>query len=134
MRTLLALLVILPGFARAETEVDVELFLAVDVSRSMTARELEIQRRGYAEALMSDEVVAAIGKGALGRIALTYVEWAGRNDQRIVVPWSLIDGREEAPLAGTPPEVTLHSSVTPSCMSRTNTSMPDTEPGTRSSA
>ncbi|MEL6794725.1 MAG: DUF1194 domain-containing protein, partial [Pseudomonadota bacterium] len=76
--------------------VDVELFLAVDVSRSMTPRELEIQRRGYAEALASDEVVAAIGKGALARIALTYVEWAGRNDQRVVVPWTLIDGREAA--------------------------------------
>ncbi|MEM8752664.1 MAG: DUF1194 domain-containing protein [Pseudomonadota bacterium] len=79
-----------------EVEVDVELFLAVDVSRSMSPRELEIQRRGYAEALASDEVVSAIENGPLGRIALTYVEWAGFGSQRVVVDWTLIDGREAA--------------------------------------
>lgn len=79
-----------------EIEVDVELFLAVDVSRSMTPRELEIQRRGYAEALTSDEVLAAIARGALGRIALTYVEWSGAGDQRIVAPWAMIETREDA--------------------------------------
>ena len=57
-----------------DVEVDVELFLAVDVSRSMTVDELEIQRRGYAEALTSPEVLAAIKNGLLGRIAVTYVE------------------------------------------------------------
>lgn len=77
-----------------EIEVDVQLFLAVDVSRSMTPRELEIQRRGYAEALVSEPVVKAIREGMLGRIALTYVEWAGTHSQRVVVDWMLIDGRE----------------------------------------
>ena len=45
----------------ASVEVDVELLLLVDVSRSMTPNELEIQRRGYAEALVSDAVLNAIG-------------------------------------------------------------------------
>lgn len=75
-------------------EVDLELVLAVDVSRSMTERELEIQRRGYAEALTSDEVIAAITTGMLGRIALTYVEWAGT--QRVVIDWRLIENRADA--------------------------------------
>ena len=80
----------------AEIEVDVELFLAADVSRSMTIAELEIQRRGYAEALVSEEVLSAIGKGFLGRIALTYVEWAGPDSQRVIVPWTLIEHPEDA--------------------------------------
>lgn len=80
----------------ADVEVDVELFLAVDVSRSMSPRELEIQRRGYAEAIVSDEVVGAIALGARGRIAMTYVEWAGFGSQRTVVEWTLISGPEDA--------------------------------------
>jgi hypothetical protein len=62
----------------------------------MTVDELEIQRRGYAEALTSPEVLAAIKNGLLGRIAVTYVEWAGDAAQRVVVPWTLIATREDA--------------------------------------
>lgn len=80
--------------AQVDLEVDVELVLAVDVSRSMTPRELEIQRRGYAEALVSDEVVSAIRRGPLGRVALTYVEWAG--EQRVLVDWTLLQSRADA--------------------------------------
>ncbi len=75
---------------------DVELFLAVDVSRSMSPAELEIQRRGYAEALTSRDVGAAIAGGLIGRIAVTYVEWAGEYSQRVVVPWTLIDTPQSA--------------------------------------
>jgi hypothetical protein len=32
----------------------------------------------------------------IGRIAVTYFEWAGHNTQRIVVPWQIIDGPETA--------------------------------------
>ena len=76
--------------------VDLELILAVDVSRSMSPRELEIQRRGYAEALTSDDVVAAIEGGLIGQIALRYIEWAGDGSQRVIVDWSLIGGRSDA--------------------------------------
>lgn len=85
-----------PVAAATELEVDAELFLAVDVSRSMAPRELEIQRRGYAEALTSQEVVSAIRKGLLGRVAVTYVEWAGNYSQRIIVDWTLISNQQEA--------------------------------------
>ncbi|NNK68336.1 MAG: DUF1194 domain-containing protein [Rhodobacteraceae bacterium] len=86
------------GFAAAADplEVDVELFLAVDVSRSMSPAELEIQRRGYAEALRSDDVVEAITGGLIGSVALTYVEWAGTESQRVVIPWTLVDSRAAA--------------------------------------
>ena len=85
-----------PVPALAQTEVDVELFLAVDVSRSMAPAELEIQRRGYAEALRSTEVITAIEGGLIGQIALTYVEWAGTGSQRVVVPWTIIGTAAEA--------------------------------------
>ncbi|MEM9046529.1 MAG: DUF1194 domain-containing protein [Pseudomonadota bacterium] len=85
------------GSARSETPVDVELVLAVDVSLSMTDRELEIQRRGYAEALVSSDVVEAIGSGVPhGQIALTYIEWAGPASQRVMIDWTLIRTREDA--------------------------------------
>ena len=96
MLVLIALLLSGPVHAQDRIEVDVELFLAVDVSRSMQPFELEIQRRGYAAALTSPEVQAAIGGGMLGRIAITYVEWAGANSQRIVVPWTLLQSPEHA--------------------------------------
>lgn len=94
MRLFLAILLAMslpPGPAAArDLRVDVELMLAVDVSRSMSPRELEIQRRGYAEALRHPAVLAAIGTGFHKQIALTYVEWSGTNSQRIIVGWRLI--------------------------------------------
>lgn len=77
-------------------EVDVELLLLVDVSRSMTPNELEIQRRGYAEALVSDAVLNAIGEGFLGHIAIAYVEWAGVQAQRTVHDWAVIGSLADA--------------------------------------
>ncbi|OWU84751.1 hypothetical protein ATO6_10485 [Oceanicola sp. 22II-s10i] len=77
-------------------EVDVELLLLVDVSRSMTPNELEIQRRGYAEALTSDAVLQVIGDGFLGHIAIAYVEWAGAWSQNVVHDWAIIGSREDA--------------------------------------
>ena len=79
-----------------DMEVDAELVLAVDVSRSMTLNELEIQRRGYASALMSDEVISAITGGLLGRVAIVYVEWAGYYSHRVIVDWRVISNGSEA--------------------------------------
>jgi len=98
MRALLVLagLLLAGPAAAAEVEVDVELVLAVDVSRSMTPHELEIQRRGYAEALVSPEVIDAIRSGPRGQVAVTYVEWAGTTSQRVIVGWTLLRGRADA--------------------------------------
>ncbi|MCF3935936.1 DUF1194 domain-containing protein [Acuticoccus sp. M5D2P5] len=72
--------------------VDVELILAVDVSWSMDLDEQRLQRQGYVEAIQDPNVVAAIQKGDWGRIAVTYVEWAGVGLERTLVPWTIIDG------------------------------------------
>jgi hypothetical protein len=76
--------------------VDTELVLAVDVSYSMDPDEQQIQREGYVDAITSREFMAAIRSGSHGKIALTYFEWAGPDDQKIIVPWRLIEGPETA--------------------------------------
>jgi hypothetical protein len=76
--------------------VDVELVIAVDVSYSMDPDEQALQREGYIQALTSREFLRALREGANGKIAVTYFEWAGANDQKVVMPWRLIDGPEAA--------------------------------------
>lgn len=96
--SLFALLAGACGTARAadETPVDVELVLAVDLSLSMMPEELEIQRAGYAAAFRDDAVIRAMLSGLRGRVAITFVEWAGAAEQAVVVPWQQIASAEDA--------------------------------------
>ena len=80
----------------ATPSVDVELVLAVDVSYSMDMDELAIQREGYAQAIVSKEFLQALKTGPNGKIAVTYFEWAASSDQKIIIPWRVIDGPETA--------------------------------------
>lgn len=87
------------GAARAAGSglaVDLELVLAVDISYSMDAEEQQVQRDGYAEAIVSKPVLDAVSQGMLGRIAVVYVEWAGADEQRVVTGWTVVDGRSSA--------------------------------------
>ena len=70
--------------------VDLQLVLAVDVSRSMDYNEQRVQRDGYVAAFKSPEVQKAIASGPYGRIAITYVEWSSAFYQRVLVPWQVI--------------------------------------------
>ncbi|SMP18879.1 Protein of unknown function [Roseibium denhamense] len=80
----------------AEEHVDVALVLAVDVSRSMSQEELDLQRRGYAAAISSPDVVRAIEIGARGRIAMTMFEWANDSHVREIVGWHVLADAEDA--------------------------------------
>lgn len=80
----------------ADEPVDLELVLAVDISYSMDPDEQQLQRDGYVAALRHPEVIQAIQSGGYGRIAVTYVEWAGTASARTVLPWTLIDGETAA--------------------------------------
>jgi hypothetical protein len=82
----------MPGAKNAGVEVDVELVMAIDISYSMDYDELALQREGYVQALTSSEFLNALKQGTNGKVAVTLVEWAGSNDQRVVLPWRLIDG------------------------------------------
>jgi hypothetical protein len=85
-----------PSAADEANRVDVELILAVDVSYSMDMDELALQREGYAEAITSKEFLQALKTGPTGKVAVTYFEWAASTDQKIVIPWRVIDGPESA--------------------------------------
>src|SRR6202158_1773577 len=76
--------------------VDVELVIAVDVSYSMDPEEQALQREGYIMALTSREFIQALREGANSKIAITYFKWAGQFDQKIIMPWRLIEGPESA--------------------------------------
>ncbi len=79
------------GFAwSAPVSVDLELVLAVDVSGSVDEVEGRLQRMGYVNAFRSPAVLRAIQSGRRKSIAVTYVEWAGFDFQRVVVGWKRI--------------------------------------------
>jgi hypothetical protein len=78
--------------AAAQTRIDLELVIAVDVSLSMDTDEQQLQRDGYVAAFRDPELHHAIGSGAFGRIAVVYMEWAGPSWQSVTIPWTVIDG------------------------------------------
>jgi len=100
-RRLAAFLVCTLVAAAAEAEeVDLELVLLADASRSIDDAEIRFQRQGYATALSHPEVQAAIASGFLQKIAVAYVEWGSTASQDVVVPWTVIDGPASADAFG----------------------------------
>jgi hypothetical protein len=80
----------------ADLPVDLQLVLAVDVSRSIDEVEAELQRRGYIEALSDERVIDAILSGENKRIAICFTEWAGTHYQMVVIDWTLVDSATAA--------------------------------------
>ncbi len=76
--------------------VDLELVLAVDISQSVDGYEGYLQRRGYVEALADPQVIEAIQSGVHGRIAVTYIEWAGPGIWIPIVDWRIIASADDA--------------------------------------
>lgn len=74
----------------AAEEVDLELVLAADGSGSIDDDEMKLQRDGYADAIESPEVLAAIRDGVIGTIAVAYTEWGGATSQHTIVDWHVI--------------------------------------------
>jgi hypothetical protein len=62
----------------------------------MDMDELAVQREGYAQAVISSEFLQALKTGPTGKIAVTYFEWAASHDQKVIIPWRIIDGPESA--------------------------------------
>jgi hypothetical protein len=96
MRALVfAVVLALPGLAPAQ-DTDLELVLLADASGSIDSREYDLQREGYATAIVDPDVLAAISNTAYGSIAVTYVEWAA--NQVVVAEWTRIADLEDAEL------------------------------------
>ncbi len=95
MRWLVAALLLLSASvhapaARAAEPVDLALVLVSDVSRSIDDSEFELEKRGYATAFVDRDVIAAIKGGAIGAIAVNYVEFASGYEVKTVVDWKVI--------------------------------------------
>ena len=82
--------------ARSDDAVDAAVVLAADVSRSIDDGEFDLQRRGYAAAIVSPKLMDAIRSGPHAAIALAYVEWAGVGEQKVIVDWTIIRGPPDA--------------------------------------
>jgi len=100
-RTLLAaagVAAAIPGIrpARAAEAIDVALVMAVDVSRSIDEDEARLQREGYRMAVSDPVVIAAIRGGMIGAVGIAYVEWAGIEYQRTIIPWRRIASAADA--------------------------------------
>lgn len=76
--------------AAAAEPVDVALVLVSDVSRSVDDAEFRMQKEGYASAFNDPRVVAAIRGGAVGSIAVAYVEFAGSYEIKTVLDWTVL--------------------------------------------
>ena len=91
---LAAMLFCLSAPAQSQTNAlpttDVVLALMVDALGSVNQKRFELQRRGYADAFRSSQVLNAIRGGSTGSIAVTMTQWTGPTMQVQVVPWTLI--------------------------------------------
>lgn len=85
-----------PAAAEAGEPVDLELVLLGDASWSIDSGELALQRQGSGDALTDPRVLDAIAQGAIGAIAVAYVEWAASFSTDIVVDWRVIRDRSSA--------------------------------------
>ncbi len=91
------IVILFPGSGTtAERAVDLELVLAADISGSMDLKEATLQRRGLAHALRHPYIIEAIRRGRFGRIAVTYMEWAGNHHQNKLVDWTEIADESSA--------------------------------------
>jgi uncharacterized protein DUF1194 len=98
VRWLLGIVLVLQASmtALAQSSVDLELVLAVDVSGSVNQTRFELQRDGYAAAFRNPRVLGAIRSGPAQAIAVTMVQWTGPDLQIQVIPWTVIRDRRSA--------------------------------------
>jgi Protein of unknown function (DUF1194) len=93
----LAILLAQPALGRAaETQVDLQLVLAVDASGSVNQRRFELQKQGYAAAFRNPRVISAIRSGISQAIAVTMIQWTGPRLQIHVVPWMVVKDEASA--------------------------------------
>jgi uncharacterized protein DUF1194 len=78
--------------ARAAEQTDLLLVLAMDVSRSMDQAKFLLQRQGYAAAISNPQVLNAIQSGPHQKIAVSFIDWSGPFEQKLVINWTIIDG------------------------------------------
>jgi hypothetical protein len=76
--------------ASATENVDLKLVLAMDVSGSINNDELWLERTGTATAFLDPDVIRAIQQGALGRIAVSVLDFSSPGFGKTVIGWRII--------------------------------------------
>lgn len=89
-----------PAEAQRKTSVDLELSFVVDASGSIDQEEMQLQRQGYASALVNPDVLKAIDSGFLRSIAVSYIEFAADGCIWQWLNWVKISDRASAAAAG----------------------------------
>lgn len=95
--------------AQADTRVDLELVLAIDVSASVSMEEFNLQVVGLSSAFQDPEVIAAIGRAGPHGIAILVVQWSGMREQKLVIDWThLMSAQSIAKFAANLAEMRRH--------------------------
>jgi predicted GNAT family acetyltransferase len=76
--------------------VDLALVLAIDTSGSVSEDRMALQINGYAGAFGTPELLGAVQKGHLGRIAASFVQWSDTDRQALAVDWTVISDAASA--------------------------------------
>jgi Protein of unknown function (DUF1194) len=82
--------------AFAVENVDLKLVLATDASGSINNDEFRLEREGTAAAFLDPEVIKAIRSGALGRIAVSMLDFSSPGFGKTVVDWRIIHDQASA--------------------------------------
>jgi len=77
-------------------DVDLQLLLAVDVSSSVNYDEFGLQMQGYANAFRETAIHEAILSGPHKQISVAMTQWAGLNDQELVLDWVVLSSKADA--------------------------------------
>ncbi|WP_225029788.1 DUF1194 domain-containing protein [Xinfangfangia pollutisoli] len=100
-RLALCLLCLLVAAPPARAACRLALALAMDVSRSVDARDFAIQTGGLADALARPDIARAFFAPA-GDVALAVYEWSGETHQQVLIDWVVIARPEDlAPVIAT---------------------------------
>ena len=81
--------------AQGKEPVDLALLLSIDCSYSVDTREFRLQTEGTAFALRRPEIYQAIKAGPLKRIAIAVIQWSDDKNQRLTVPWTVIESEAD---------------------------------------
>lgn len=87
---------LLPDPTRAQTPIDLELIMAVDVSGSVDGEEYALQMGGIASAFRDPEVLHVIETATRRGIAASVILWSSSEWQTIAVDWRWIRTRADA--------------------------------------
>ena len=82
--------------ASAAEAVDLKLVLATDVSGSINSDELWLERVGTAQAFLDPDVIKAIQSGALGKVAVSMLDFSSPGFGKTVIDWRIIEDRPSA--------------------------------------